>query len=282
MILMFIMALVFVSLVLVGYVLMSSSTEAFETHSHSLATSTDSKLRGLFLFADTRRLVIIYVLALIGVPVLLLLFGQGVIIALIGFIIVLVTPRLVLRHLALRRRKHINEALPDALAQIAGAMRVGATFTSAMQSMVEEETGPLGQEFGLLLREQRLGSRLEEALDNLGERVQSEEMDLVISAALISQEVGGNLSEILQRLSVTIRRKLEMEGKVKALTSQGVLQGRVVTALPFLIMMALLVVEKEAMQPIFSSLLGWCFLGVMIVMQVIGSIMINKIVRIEI
>jgi len=282
MILMFIMTLVFVSLVLVGYVLMSSSTEAFETHSQSLASSTESKLRGLFLFADTRRLVVFYVIALLGVPVSLLVFGQGIIIALIGLAVVAVTPRLLLKQLAKRRRKHINEALPDALAQIAGAMRVGSTFTSAMQSMVEEETGPLGQEFGLLLREQRLGSRLEEALDNLGERVQSEEMDLVISAALISQEVGGNLAEILQRLSVTIRRKLEMEGKVRALTSQGVLQGRVVTALPFLIMFALLAIEKEAMQPIFSSLLGWCFLAVMIVMQIIGSIMINKIVRIEI
>jgi len=282
MILMFIMTLVFVSLVLVGYVLMSSSTEAFETHSQSLASSTESKLRGLFLFADTRRLVVFYVIALVGVPVSLLVFGQGIIIALIGLAVVAVTPRLLLKQLAKRRRTHINEALPDALAQIAGAMRVGSTFTSAMQSMVEEETGPLGQEFGLLLREQRLGSRLEEALDNLGERVQSEEMDLVISAALISQEVGGNLAEILQRLSVTIRRKLEMEGKVRALTSQGVLQGRVVTALPFLIMFALLAIEKEAMQPIFSSLLGWCFLAVMIVMQIVGSIMINKIVKIEI
>ena len=123
---------------------------------------------------------------------------------------------------------------------------------------------------------------MEEALDNLAERVQTEEMDLFVSAALIAQEVGGNLSEILQRLSETIRRKLEMEGKIKALTAQGVLQGYVVTALPFMIMLALFFVEPEATQPLFSSLLGWLFLGVIVVLQVIGGITIRKIVRIDV
>jgi len=77
-------------------------------------------------------------------------------------------------------------------------------------SVVDEQTGPLGQEFGLMLREQRVGARLEDAMDNLGERVQSEELDLVITATMISQEVGGNLGEILQSLSETIRKKIEM------------------------------------------------------------------------
>ena len=148
--------------------------------------------------------------------------------------------------------------------------------------MVEEQPGPLGQEFGLLLREQRVGARLEEALDNLGERVQSEEMDLVISATLIAQEVGGNLAEILHRLSETIRRKLEMEGKIRALTAQGILQGRVVTALPFVILLALLAIEPEATRPIFTGLLGWCFLGLIVVLQVVGALMIGRIVRIDV
>jgi len=148
--------------------------------------------------------------------------------------------------------------------------------------MVEEQAGPLGQEFGLLLREHRLGARMEEALDNLGERVQSEEMDLVISAALIAQDVGGNLAEILQRLSETIRRKLEMEGKIKSLTAQGVLQGHVVTALPFAILIVLTVIEPEAIRPMFHGLLGWCFLFVIVALQFVGGLLIRKIVRIEI
>lgn len=133
-----------------------------------------------------------------------------------------------------------------------------------------------------MLREHRIGARMEDALDNLAERVKSEEMDLVVSAVLIAQDVGGNLSEILQGLSTTIRRKLEMEGKIKALTSQGMLQGYVVSALPFVMLGVLCLVEPEATLPIFESLLGWIFLAVMVTLQVVGGLMIKKIVTIEI
>ena len=276
------LGVLFVSITLIGYTLISGSAKAVENQSERLTTTTESQLARLFLFADTRRLLVLYVLALVGVPLLLLLAGQSPLVVMIGVAAVLAAPRVVLKRLAERRRRAIERTLPDALAQVAGAMRAGSTFSGAVQSMVEEQTGPLGQEFGLLLREQRLGARLEEALDNLGERVQSEEMDLVISAALIAQEVGGNLAEILQRLSETIRRKLEMEGKIRALTAQGVIQGRVVTALPFMILGVLAMIEPEATRPMFSSLLGWCFLLVIIVLQIVGSLAIGKIVRIPI
>ena len=277
-----ILLVLFIGLTLVGYMMLSASSEVFETQSENIALKTDNQLRKMFMFANTRKLIVLYVLALVLVPVILLVLNQSVLVVVIAVLIMLMAPKQIIKTLAKRRKLAINKALPDALAQIAGAMRAGATFTSAMQSMVEEQKGPLGQEFGLLLREQRLGARLEEALDNLGERVQSEEMDLVISASLIAQEVGGNLAEILQRLSDTVRRKMEMEGKIKALTSQGVLQGYVVTALPFFILIALLFVEPEATRPIFSGVLGWAFLFVIAVLQLVGGFIIRKIVSIDI
>ena len=102
------------------------------------------------------------------------------------------------------------------------------------------------------------------------------------SAAMIANEVGGNLAEILFGLSETLRRKIEMEGKIDSLTAQGRLQGRVVSALPFLILLPLIYFEPEATYPIFTSLLGWCFLLVIITMDLIGSILIKKIVSIDI
>jgi len=277
-----ILATLFASVSLVGYALLSGSSEAWTRHSDDLATTAESSMRRLFLFTDARKLVVVYAISLIMVPLGLFLLHQPPLMVLGGLAAVIATPRFVLRRLADRRRQRITAALPDGLAQIAGAMRAGSTFSTAVQSMVDEQKGPLGQEFGLLLREQRVGARLEEALDNLGERVQTEEMDLVISAALIAQEVGGNLAEILQRLSETLRRKLEMEGRIRALTSQGVLQGRVVTALPFMILGALMVIEPDATRPMFTSLLGWCFLTVIVVLQIVGSVVINRIVRIEV
>ena len=279
---MIIFGMLFVGVSLLGFMLLSTGTQAFETHSENVAVRTDSQLRKMFLFANTRRLIVLYLLALVLVPVVLVMLNQSPVIIVIALVLMLMAPGRVMKMLAKRRNVAINKALPDSLAQIAGAMRAGATFTSALQSMVEEQKGPLGQEFGLLLREQRLGARLEDALDNLGERVQSEEMDLVISASLIAQEVGGNLAEILQSLSNTIRRKKEMEGKIKALTSQGVLQGYVVTALPFFILMVLMFIEPEATGPIFSGVLGWAFLLVIALLQLVGGLMIRKIVSIDI
>ncbi len=277
-----ILCMLFLSGGLIAYTLMDTGSDAWVRHSDEFTENADQNLQRMFVFTDTKKLLIVYVAAMFLVPLVLYIMDFSLFVILGSFVAVFFFPKSYFKWLAKRRAKAINEALPDALQQISGSMKAGSTFTSAMQAMVEEQKGPIGQEFSLLLREQRMGARMEEALDNLGERVQTEEMDLVISAALISQEVGGNLSEILSRLSTTIRKKLEMEGKVKALTSQGVMQGRVVTALPFLIIAALMGVEEKATQPLFTSLLGWTFLFAIIVLQIMGGTMIKKIVTIDI
>lgn len=277
-----VLGVLFLGITFIGYSTLAGGTQVVEDRSEKLVVYADGQLQKMFFFANTRRLLFIYVLVLITLPIALFMLNQAPVIILFVIIGLLALPRVALKRLADQRRSHFNNALPDALAQIAGAMRAGATFTTAMQSVVDEQKGPLGQEFGLMLREQRLGARLEDALDNLGERVQSEELDLVISATTIAQEIGGNLGEILQRLSETLRRKMEMEGKIKALTAQGILQGIVVTLLPFMILGALLVAEPEATRPIFTSLLGWIFLFIIIVLEIVGGLMIKKIVSIDI
>jgi len=249
----------FLSITLVAYAILFYGSQAIESQSSQLVNHADSQLKKMFLFADARKLLALYLLLLIGMPIALWMAGFSPVIVLFGIALLLVLPRVVLKKMAGKRKQAINQALPDALAQIAGAMRAGSTFTTALQSVVDEQKGPLGQEFGLMLREQRIGAR-----------------------SMISQEVGGNLGEILQSLSETIRKKMEMEGKIKALTAQGVLQGIVVTLLPFLILGVLLLTEPAAMSPIFTTLLGWIFLGIIIVMEIIGGLMIKKIVSIDI
>lgn len=240
------------------------------------------QLTGLFLFNNASTVSVIYLSALVLVPALLLLSDVSLVIIVVVSVVLLCLPRILFALLRKRRASAIGHALPDALLQLASAMRAGATFTVALQGFTDEDTGPLGEELSLLLREHRIGARMEDVLDNLAERVRSEEMDLVVSAVLIAQDVGGNLAEILQGLATTIRRKLEMEGKISALTSQGMLQGYVVSALPLALLGALSFIEPEATRPIFNSLLGWLALCVMAVLQVSGAMMIKKIVTIEV
>ncbi len=272
----------FICTSIVCWVMVSNSAIAVSNFSDEAVRFANAKLNTMFVFRDTRQIIAIYVLFVILLPAILYFLELSPVIIGIFIAAILWLPKWVFRFLAVRRKSAISTALPDCLLQICGAMRAGATFSSAIHSMVEEQSGPISQEFTLLLREQRMGTPLDEALENLGERVQSEEMDLVISATLISQEIGGNLAEILARLAETLRRKMEMEGKVNALTSQGVLQGYVVTALPFLIMVALTVVESEAMKPLFNSVLGWLFLLLIAVLQLLGGLSIRKIVAIDI
>ena len=277
-----VLGVLFISFTLVFYYGMNTTTEAVDQYSQKFSVTAESNMRKLFLFADTRKLSMFYIAAFVLIPPLLYLTGFGLVLASASLILLFVAPRWLFARLAARRRVRINQSLPDALTQISGAMRAGSTFTMAMQSYVDEDTGPLGQEFSLLLREQRVGARLEDALDSLAERVQSEEMDLVVSAALIAHDIGGNLAEILLSLGETIRRKLEMEGKVASLTAQGRLQGFVVSALPFGILVPLTYFEPEATLPIFNSLLGWMFLTVIVVMVCIGGLIIRKIVNVDI
>jgi len=272
----------FASLTVLVWSLLNTGVKSWINYESVFTETTESRLQQLFLFADSRKILFLYVGLLLVIPIILYLIGSALPYVLTSLLLIAVMPKIIFSKLEKKRRNAINQSLPDALAQMAGAMKAGSTLTTAIEAMVTESKGPIGQEFSLVLREQRLGTKLEDALDNLGERVQSEEMDLVISASLIARDVGGNLAEIFSRLSETIRKKLEMEGKIKALTAQGILQGWVVSLLPFGILFALTFIEAEAIEPIYKSILGWGFMFVIIVLEVIGGLMIKKIVTIDI
>ena len=277
-----ILMLLFMSITAVCWVVLVSGNAGLKRFSVAFTEAADTRLSRLFLFADSRRLLLGYGLCLLLIPVVMVFMSIAIPYIVLAALVILLSPRFILKQLEQRRRRQIDEELPDALAQMAGGMRAGATLSAAMTALVEENDGPVGQEFSLLLREQRLGMRFEEAMENLGERVQSESMDLVISASLIARDVGGNLSEIYQRLSDTLRRKHEMERRIKALTAQGVLQGWVVSLLPFGIMGALVFIEPDAITMLWGSLLGWMVLLVVLILVSLGGLMVRKIVAIDV
>jgi tight adherence protein B len=105
---------------------------------------------------------------------------------------------------------------------------------------------------------------------------------MVVAGMRISREVGGNLADILETLADTLRRKHTMEGKIKALTAQGKMQGIIMTALPLFLMLILTYMEPEAMQPLYHTMMGWAVLAIVAVMEVIGYVAINKITTIDV
>ena len=181
-----------------------------------------------------------------------------------------------------RRMRKLALQLPDALTMMAGSLRAGASLQQALDMVVKESPAPVSQEFSMLLREQRLGLALEDSLRGMAQRLEVEEIDLFVSAMSIAKEVGGNLSESLERLSDTLRAKAAMEGKIRALTSQGKLQGVIVGALPIFLAGILYVMEPEAMRPMFTTVYGWGVMAAIFVLLLLGGFFIKKIVTIDV
>jgi tight adherence protein B len=236
----------------------------------------------MFIFIDPKLLFKYSVGALIVIPLLLLVVLDNPLIAVVSGVVVAFMPRYLVKYLQKSRIELFEKQLPDALLMVSGGMRAGASLSVALESMVKEQKPPLAQEFDLMLREQRLGVDFDSALSNMEKRMPLPDFVLLVAAMKITREVGGNFAEILESLSVTLRRKHEMEGKIKALTAQGKLQGIVMALLPVFLLGILTLMEPDAMAPLYNTLYGWGVLLVVSIMITIGYLGIQKIVNIDV
>lgn len=239
-------------------------------------------LRELFLFVEPGRLFMLNLGAIVLVAVLGALASGSLAVGLGAGALTAVMPRFMLRLLRRRRQEAMEQQLPDALLMLAGGMKAGVSLTQAIQQLVLEARPPISQEFDLMLREQRLGVSLDDALDGLNKRVPLQSVTLAVSAMRIATETGGQLAETLERASQTLRNKLAMEGKICALTSQGKLQAWVVGALPLFLIVVLNEMEPQAMNLMFTTQMGWATLVVIGLLEFFGVLIIRKIVNIDV
>ena len=240
------------------------------------------KLSDLFLTIEPEKLFMLN-LALILLSFVFTLFLIGnAIPALVISLAIGASPPIIFGMLKKHRLTAFIQQLPDMLQGTATAMKSGASLNQALESIIAEQTGSIKQEFDLFLREVRVGISFEEALDNLYSRVPLMDLSLVISGMKISKEIGGNLAETLERMASTLRQKLEMEGKIDALTAQGRAQGYVMTALPILLGFVLFQMEPEQMALLWTEWYGWVVIAVVVILEVVGFVIIKKIVSIDV
>ena len=274
--------LVFAAVVGLAFVAMLAARQALVTGRATFARDGQIRLSELFIFADSDLLWKLNVAAVLVLPLMVWLLLDSPVLAVTSAIIIALLPRFVLRWLQKRRLDRLHAQLPDALMMLASGLRGGANLQQAMEGLSRNLSPPISQELALVVREQRLGVAFEDAIDHLAQRVPSQDVQMVSSALRISREVGGNLADTVARLGDTIRKRLMMEQKIKALTSQGRLQGIVMTVLPALIIFALLQIEPQAMGALFNTMRGWVVLAIAILFEVLGYFWIRKIVSIEV
>jgi tight adherence protein B len=245
-------------------------------------SNTKSTLEAMYIFVDTDKIFRLSIVAVIVVPIVLWFVFDNPILPIIGGIAVYLAPKIIVKKMEKNRIDLFERQLPDALLMVSGSMRAGASLSVGMESMSKESKPPLSQEFSMMLAEQRLGVDFDVALSNMEKRMPVPDFVLLVAAMRITREVGGNFAEILESLSHTLRRKHEMEGKIKALTAQGRMQGIVMAALPLFLMGILTFMEPEAMAPLYHTMMGWATLVVVFVMIFIGYMGIRKIVNIDV
>jgi tight adherence protein B len=201
--------------------------------------------------------------------------------ALLVLILGAVIPKLYLQSRMDGRRHKLNQQLGDALTVMANALRAGFSFQQAMDTVCRELPPPISAEFGIALREINLGANLEEALLNMGTRVGSEDLDMVISAVLIQRQAGGNLAQILENIAGTIRERARIKGEIKTLTAQGRISGLVIGFLPVGLLFILLIINPGYMSAMLDSSLGCILLGIAFGSELLGAFIISRMVKID-
>ncbi len=191
-------------------------------------------------------------------------------------------PFLLLLRQAGERNQALSVQLPDGLDLIARTLRAGHAFSDALRISANELPMPLSRELGIVAEESRLGRDPRESLSDLISRNPDNfDLRLFVSSILLQRETGGNLIEMLDNLSKTIRERIIFEEKVEALTAEVRFSAAILTAMPFLVGFAILMIRPEYMSPLFTTTMGRTILGAAAMSLTIGAIIMRKLSQVE-
>ena len=276
------LAAVFLTMTCLWLLFLKKAQKFMDNYKETFTTTASSNMSDMFMTVDSNQLFVMNLAAIIILPAVTWLVLRDFAATIAMLVLIILLPSLFYRSMRKQRLKRFETQLPDGLAMISGAMRAGASLNIALESLVKEQPAPLSQEFELFLKEQRLGVEFEDSLKKMEKRIPIPDFSMLVTALLINREVGGNLAETMETLGETLRRKGMMEGKIQSLTAQGKLQGIVMTGLPVLLGVLLNFMEPEAMSKLWTTTIGWIVLAVIIMMELLGYFMINKITSIDV
>lgn len=223
----------------------------------------------------------IKLLSVAGTFLVIFLLTKNVILAAILGGLMMVLPGVYVKFAQERKKRVFENQIPIALSLIRNSVEAGFSFMQAMEVVATEMQPPISEEFGRVLHETSVGKDLEEALNNMINRVESEELKLVVVAVLIQREVGGNLGEIIDVILETIKDRIQIKGEIRTLTSQGRLSAMVICALPVVLGILMYFINPEYMTPLFVTTGGQIMLGIAFTMILLGAYLISKIIKID-
>jgi len=212
----------------------------------------------------------------------MLMITKDLMVGLVVFIIIWMLPMFYVKRVKEKRIKKFNEQLSDTLVLFSNSLKAGYSYLQAVSSVAKEMPEPMSKEFGRVLKEMSFGMDSTKTLLNLLTRVDSEDLKLMVTAIVIQKETGGNLAEILDNIAGTIRERITLQNEIKTLTAQGKFSGIIVGCIPFVLMLFMYMVNKPYIMILFTNKVGILMLVAGGINLIIGAVIINKIIKIEV
>ena len=219
----------------------------------------------------------VIVLVCAGVDNTLVLILLGLILGAISFQL----PRVVVNRQIQRRNQIFQARLVDVTVGLANGLRAGVALSQGLEAIIKDIGGPVGEEFNVLLKENHLGTDLSECLLRLGKQMPGEDLQLLITAIRLTLQSGGSLAEVLDKITNTIRQRVEFHEKLRTMTAQGRFEAIAMSAAPLVAFLVIYCIDPALMKPLVTTTRGWIAISVVLVLEIIGFLWINRIVNVE-
>lgn len=256
--------------------------KGWQTYEDNYLEGTEKTLDAMFLSMPAQHLLYLSVSSFFTFGLITMLITRMVYVAVPVGLIFFFVPKVSLVLLKNFRDKKFLDQLPNAVMSMSNSLKAGFSLIQSFDRITNEMSNPIAQEFRLMLYEIRLGKSVEESLNNLLKRMPSQDLDIFVNAIQMSMEVGGNISEIFDKIADTIRERNRIEGKIRALTAQGKMQGIVISLMPVAFLVMMYFVKPGMVLVFLSHPVGLMMLGAAIIMIIVGYFFIKKIVTIQV
>lgn len=191
-------------------------------------------------------------------------------------------PLMLVKSIYEQRCNKFVDQMVDGLTIMANGIKSGSNAAQSMEKVVEIMDNPISQEFKTVLTQVQFGQSFEEALNDLGERIPKPDVQMFVTSINILKETGGNLAETFQTIVLVVRERQKVEKKIQAMTAQGMMQGLIVSLIPAVLGIIFFVIDPDFIKPMFNTTLGLIMLMAMVGLQIIGGLMIRKVVSIKV
>jgi tight adherence protein B len=216
---------------------------------------------------------------------IVLLLGRGAPLALLlgipAGVVGYMSPAFYVRMRIGHQIRKFNDQLEGMLTMVSSSLRAGFGLMQALELAAEQLQPPMSTELHRLQRDTRMGASIEEALENLRERVGSYDLDVIVTAILIQRSVGSNLSEVLEKVAHTIRERVRIKGEINTLTAQKRLSGWIIGLMPAAFVIMMLAINFEYMSLLFTDPVGRLLLILAVALDIVGILMIRRIITVD-